>query len=193
MILGIDEVGRGPWAGPLVVGAVVLADHIPEGLTDSKKIIKSKHLGLAKAIKEESFAWSLGWVHSEELDEVGLSRALELATLRAVEGMELDILKLERVIIDGTSNFLKSHPLAQLAEVLPKADLLEPSVSAASIIAKQARDAYMTEWAKVYPAYGFDTNAGYGVAKHKEAIELHGVTPLHRRSFAPIRKYLASN
>lgn len=193
MILGIDEVGRGPWAGPLVVGAVVFGDHIPEGMTDSKKILKSKHLGLAENIKKEAVAWGLGWVHSEELDEVGLSRALELATLRAVEKFDLEITQYERVIIDGTANFLKDSPLAQLAEVLPKADLLEPSVSAASIIAKQARDAYMTEWAKVYPAYGFETNAGYGVAKHKEAIELYGVTPLHRRSFAPIRKYLARN
>lgn len=191
MILGIDEVGRGPWAGPLVVGAVVLGSVHPEGLTDSKKIAKKKHLGLAEEIKASAVYWGLGWVFPEELDEIGLSRSLELATLRSVEGLDVAIQDLERVIIDGTANFLKDSPLAQLAEVLPKADLLEPSVSAASIIAKQARDAYMTKQAALYPDYGFDTNAGYGVVKHKAAIELHGITPLHRRSFAPVKKYLA--
>lgn len=186
MILGIDEVGRGPWAGPLVVGAVVLGDKPIEGLTDSKKLTKKRRKELAEAIYDHAQAVGLGWVSAQELDDIGMSAALKLATRRAVERINVPY---HEIIIDGTINLLSGTKKAPYVTTLAKADLLIPSVSAASIVAKVARDDYMEQQAKKYPAYGFERNSGYGVKMHREAIELHGVTPLHRLSFAPLAKY----
>ncbi len=186
MILGIDEVGRGPWAGPLVVGAVVLGGAAIEGLDDSKKLSKKKRELLDHEIREKAEAVALGWVTAAELDEVGMSDALRLATRRAVEQIRVPY---HEIIIDGTVNFLSDTGKGKYVTTLPKADALVPSVSAASIIAKVARDRYMAEQDEVYPGYGFTAHAGYGVAKHREAIERLGVTPLHRLSFAPLQKY----
>lgn len=186
MILGIDEVGRGPWAGPLVVGAVVLPEgEAFEGLTDSKKLTAKKRLALDLIIREKALGWGLGWVHAEEIDAIGLSQALRLATIRAVEAVKTPY---HEIIIDGTINFLSETVKGQYVTTLPKADFLIPAVSAASIIAKVARDTYMEEQSLVYPEYGFDSHVGYGTARHQKALETHGVTPLHRRSFAPIAK-----
>lgn len=186
MILGIDEAGRGPWAGPLVVGAVVLGDSEINGLTDSKKLTKRKRELLYDEIINKAAAFSAGWVEARELDEVGMSEALRLATRRAVERIDIPY---EDIIIDGTINFLKGTGKERHVQVMPKADLLVPSVSAASIMAKVERDRYMIEQGVLYPEYGFESHVGYGVAKHREAIERHGVTPLHRLSFAPLAKY----
>ena len=186
MILGIDEVGRGPWAGPLVVGAVVLPEgEAFEGLTDSKKLTAKKRLALDRIIREKALGWGLGWVHAEEIDAVGLSQALRLATIRAVEAVKTPY---HEIIIDGTINFLSETVKGQYVTTLPKADFLIPAVSAASIIAKVARDTYMEEQSLAYPDYGFDSHVGYGTAKHQQALKEYGVTPLHRRSFAPIAK-----
>ena len=194
MILGIDEVGRGPWAGPLVVGAVVLGGAEIEGLDDSKKLTKKRREVLDEAIREQSAAWALGWVSAGELDEVGMSQALRLATRRAVTKIQAQCkannVAFDEIIIDGTVNFLADTALEQYVTVMAKADGLIPSVSAASIIAKVARDQFMAEQDAVYPGYGFASNAGYGVAKHRAAIERLGVTPLHRLSFAPLAKYV---
>ena len=193
MILGIDEVGRGPWAGPLVVGAVILGGAEIEGLNDSKKLTKKRREALDEVIREQAAAWALGWVSAGELDDVGMSRALRLATRRAVEQIQAQCkekgLTFDEIIIDGTVNFLADTALEQYVTVMAKADGLIPSVSAASIIAKVARDQFMAEQDAVYPGYGFASNAGYGVAKHRAAIERLGVTPLHRLSFAPLAKY----
>ena len=193
MILGIDEVGRGPWAGPLVVGAVVLGGAEIEGLDDSKKLTKKRREVLDEAIREQSAAWALGWVSAGELDEVGMSQALRLATRRAVKQIQSQCkeknLAFDEIIVDGTVNFLADTALEQYVTVMAKADGLIPSVSAASIIAKVARDQFMAEQDVIYPGYGFASNAGYGVAKHRAAIERLGVTPLHRLSFAPLAKY----
>ena len=186
MILGIDEVGRGPWAGPLVVGAVVLGGANITGLTDSKKLSKKRREALDIIIRKEAQAIGLGWVSAPELDELGMSEALRLATRRAVEQINVPY---HEIIIDGTINFLADTAKGQYVTTMPKADLLVPSVSAASIIAKVARDAYMDEQDEVYPGYNFSSHAGYGVAKHRAAIEALGVTPLHRLSFAPLVKY----
>jgi len=184
MIMGIDEVGRGPWAGPLVVGAVVLPDGVSiDGLTDSKKLSAKKRLELDAQIREVALGWGLGWVHADELDAVGLSGALKLATIRAAEAVKAPY---HEIIIDGTINFLKETNKGAYVTTLAKADLLIPAVSAASIIAKVARDTYMANQETVYPGYGFASHVGYGTAKHREALDKHGVTPLHRRSFAPI-------
>lgn len=186
MILGIDEVGRGPWAGPLVVGAVVLGDHTIDGLTDSKKLSDKKRRELADLIYDQADAVGLGWVYPAEIDEVGLSRALVLATIRAVEQISVPY---HEIIIDGTVNFLRDTSKGQYVTTLKKADLLIPSVSAASIVAKVARDTYMTEQAAEYSGYGFEKHVGYGTAQHIQAIERYGVTPLHRLSIKPLEKY----
>ena len=193
MILGIDEVGRGPWAGPLVVGAVILGGAEIDGLDDSKKLTKKRREALDVEIREKAAAWALGWVSAQELDDIGMSEALRLATRRAVEQIQAQCrqqnLAFSEIIIDGKVNFLRGTALEKFAMTMPKADGLIPSVSAASIVAKVARDKFMTEQAAVYPGYGFASNAGYGVAKHRAAIERLGVTPLHRLSFAPLAKY----
>lgn len=182
MIVGIDEVGRGPWAGPLVVGAVVLGCEI-DGLTDSKKLTAKKREQLYDIIMENAASVGLGWVHADELDEIGLSAALALACRRAVEQIDAPY---HEIIIDGTVNLLKDTGKGPYVTTMKKADLLVPSVSAASIVAKVARDEYMTAQHELYPAYGFAAHVGYGTAAHKAVIESHGITPLHRKSFAPI-------
>jgi ribonuclease HII len=186
MILGIDEVGRGPWAGPLVVGAVVLGGTPIEGLTDSKALSKKRREALDAIIRQNALAVGLGWVNAAELDEIGMSAALRLATRRAVAEITVPY---HEIIIDGRDNFLDDTNKGQYVTTLVKADLLIPSVSAASIVAKVARDNYMREQAAIYPEYGFDAHAGYGVKKHREAIDVFGVTPLHRLSFAPLKKF----
>ena len=196
MILGIDEVGRGPWAGPLVVGAVILGGAEIEGLDDSKKLTKKRRETLDEVIREQAAAWALGWVSASELDDVGMSQALRLATRRAVKQIQSQCkannVAFDEIIIDGTVNFLVDTALERYVTVMAKADGLIPGVSAASIIAKVARDQFMAEQDVVYPGYGFASNAGYGVAKHQAAIERLGVTPLHRLSFAPLQKYVGS-
>jgi len=185
MILGIDEVGRGPWAGPLVVGAVVLGDAAIDGLTDSKKLSAKRRDQLDILIREQAAGWGLGWVHAEELDQLGLAESLRVATIRAVEAVHTPY---NEIIIDGTINFLKETSKGKYVTTLAKADLLIPSVSAASIIAKVARDAFMAEQVAQYPGYGFEKHVGYGTALHRNAIDTLGITPLHRTSFAPIAK-----
>lgn len=189
MILGIDEVGRGPWAGPLVVGAVVLGGMVIEGLTDSKKLSKKRRGELDLIIRESATAYGLGWVHADEIDQIGLSEALRLATRRAVEQVTSPY---HEIIIDGTINFLDGTTKGKYVTTMPKADLLVPSVSAASIIAKVARDTYMAKQDDIYAGYKFSSHVGYGTAVHRAAIEKYGVTPLHRLSFAPLMKYRAS-
>lgn len=193
MILGIDEVGRGPWAGPLVVGAVILGGAEIDGLNDSKKLTKKRREVLDAEIRKKAAAWALGWVSAGELDEIGMSQALRLATRRAVEQVQSQCRKkslaFDEIIIDGMVNFLTDTALGRYVTVMAKADGLVPSVSAASIIAKVSRDNYMREQDEAYPGYGFAGNAGYGVAKHRAAIEKLGVCPEHRLSFAPLTRY----
>lgn len=193
MILGIDEVGRGSWAGSLVVGAVILGGAEIDGLDDSKKLTKKRRQTLDALIRQQAAAWALGWVSAQELDDIGMSETLRLATRRAVEQIQAQCrqqnLAFSEIIIDGKVNFLRGTALEKFAMTMPKADGLIPSVSAASIVAKVARDQFMAEQDAVYPGYGFASNAGYGVAKHRAAIERLGVTPLHRLSFAPLAKY----
>ena len=188
-ILGIDEVGRGPLAGPLVVGAVILPVEAKEWfneLKDSKKLTAKKREKLNEIILAEA-ATGLGWVSNVELDEVGMSEALKLATRRAVKAVQSLHAPFSQIVIDGKVNFLKSTPLEKYVSVMVKADDLIREVSAASIIAKVARDKYMVEMAEKYPEYGFDKHVGYGTAFHRKAIEEFGVCPEHRRSFEPCK------
>ena len=186
MILGIDEVGRGPWAGPLVVGAVVLGDMKIDGLTDSKKLSKKRRNELDIEIRNKALGFGLGWVEANEIDKVGLSEALKLATRRAVEQVKTPY---HEIIIDGTINFLVDTAKGQFVTTMKKADLLISSVSAASVIAKVARDNFMALQDDIYPGYNFSSHVGYGTAAHRAAIDNLGVTPLHRLSFAPLKKY----
>jgi ribonuclease HII len=184
MILGIDEVGRGAWAGPLVVGAVVLGGVQIDGLTDSKKLTPKLRKVLAKQIKQDAVAIGLGWVSSETIDRIGLSEALKMATRLAVKDINAQY---DEIIIDGTVKLLDDPRVTTIKQ----ADLLIPSVSAASIVAKVARDYYMSEIAhKHYPDYGFDRHVGYGTALHSTKLVEHGPADLHRLSFTPVKKAL---
>jgi len=187
-ILGIDEVGRGPWAGPLVIGAVVLPDDFDTtGLTDSKKLTSKQREYLSQSLFSANISnIGLGWVYAPELDAVGLSAALRLATRRAVAQVKSPF---HEIIIDGTVNFLSGTKLERHVTVLKKADFLIPAVSAASIVAKVARDTYMTELDLKYPGYGFASHVGYGTTQHKKALETLGKTPEHRNSFKPIQSF----
>ena len=195
MILGIDEVGRGPYAGPLVIGACVLGDwqnsenaEWIEKLTDSKKLSAKRREELYVLIKEKALATAAGWVSSAEIDEVGLSEALRLATRRAVEQIQKTKVPFSEIIIDGTMNFLVGTKLEKYVSTLKKGDFLVKEISAASILAKVERDKYMAELDAVYPGYGFGKHVSYGTAAHQKAMEEFGLTPEHRRSFRPVRE-----
>ena len=190
-LLGIDEVGRGPWAGPLVVGACVLREPI-EGLTDSKKLTPKKREALAPIIHEKAYC-GLGWVSAAELDKIGLSAALRKACREAVKRIQEAHSEFNGIIIDGTVNFLSDTPLGKYVTVKPKADFLVPEVSAASIIAKVARDHYMIELAERFPGYGFEKHVGYGTALHRAALEKYGPCEEHRRSFRPVAEISHNN
>ena len=181
--VGIDEVGRGCWAGPLVAGAVILSSPI-DGLKDSKKLTKRQREKFAAEIKNSAAAVGLGWVQAPEIDKLGLTEAVRLAMRRAVALIDMEY---DEIIIDGNINFLSDNPKSK---ALVKADDTIPSVSAASIVAKVARDNYMSEIAANYPDYGFVNHVGYGTALHLERLRLHGVSDLHRRSFKPVSALL---
>ena len=199
MILGIDEVGRGPYAGPLVIGACILGDwqnsenaEWIEKLTDSKKLSTKRREELYILIKEKALATATGWVSSTEIDEVGLSEALRLATRRAVEQIQKTKVPFSEIIIDGTMNFLVGTKLEKYVSTLKKGDFLVKEISAASILAKVERDKYMVELDAIYPEYSFVKHVGYGTAAHQKAMEEFGLTPEHRRSFRPVREIAES-
>ena len=170
----------------MVVGAVVLGEENIEGLDDSKKLTKKKREFLENEIYQKAKSTGLGWVSASELDEAGMSKALELATIRAVKQIDCSY---NEIIIDGTVNFLRNTQKGKYVRTMAKADSLFSCVSAASIIAKVGRDRYMNELGKKYPEYGFESNAGYGTKKHIEAIEKIGIIHEHRISFKPLSKY----
>ena len=182
MIVGIDEVGRGAWAGPLVVGAVLLGGTSIDGLTDSKKLTKKQRELLDLEIRQKALAVGLGWVSAKHIDQIGLTEALKLASRRAIAHIRHEYAE---IIIDGTFAFLDDPRVS----VMPKADLLVPSVSAASIVAKVARDNYMRHVDGVFPGYKFSGHVGYGTAAHRQAINELGTSPLHRLSYAPLEQY----
>ena len=178
--MGLDEVGRGCWAGPLVAGAVLLDQPI-SGLKDSKKLTKTQRQKLDAQIRVSAVALGLGWVSAEEIDQLGLTAAVRLAMKRAMEIIP-DLY--DQIIIDGNYNFFADNPKSR-AQI--GADNSVPAVSAASIIAKVARDTYMAKVALTYPEYGFEKHVGYGTTAHQLALKINGITKLHRRSFRPIQ------
>lgn len=178
--VGVDEVGRGCWAGPLVAGAVLLAGPIP-GLKDSKLLSKKRREELAVIIEKEAIAYGLGWVDAATIDSVGISMAVKMAMGQAVSAIMTDY---DEIVIDGNLNFLTENFKAR---ALIRADMTVPAASAASILAKVARDIYMAEAAKTFPGYGFEAHVGYGTAVHRAALRNLGICELHRTSYKPIR------
>lgn len=190
-ILGIDEVGRGPLAGPLVVGAVILPEKRSkwvEELRDSKQIRPKRREELAWTINKYAAAVGLGWVEAKEIDRMGMMEALRLATRRAVEEVQAQRKAFSEIVIDGDINFLEGTRLAPYTTTVVKGDDLIKEVSAASIVAKVARDNYMIDLGAEYPDYGFERHMGYGTDFHRTMISAYGLCPEHRRLVKLVRK-----
>ena len=186
IIAGVDEVGRGPLAGPVVTAAVILpAEFDLPFLTDSKKLTEKRRAVLDTAIKEQALAWTIAEATVEEIDQINILQATMLAMQRAVGDLSI---KPDMVLVDGN----RAPDFGIQAKPIVGGDGLEPSISAASIIAKVARDTLMKDYAETYPGYGFERNSGYPTKQHREALIEQGVTPIHRRSFAPVKKLLTS-
>jgi ribonuclease HII len=179
LLVGLDEVGRGPLAGPLAVGAVILSrDTMIPGLNDSKKLSAAQRESLAKEIKAQARAWTVEYIEAEEIDAAGISLCLRMAFSRAVRKIEASGLVPEVVLLDG-------NPLgfdARERNVI-KGDGRCASIAAASIVAKVERDHLMQDYAKRSPHYGFEKSKGYASPEHIEAIRVHGLCPLHRKTF----------
>lgn len=183
VVIGVDEAGRGPLAGPVVAAACVLGPDAPQGLDDSKKLSAKRRAVLEPQIKA-SCRWALGVVEADEIDRINIFAATMLAMTRAVAALALDP---DEVLIDGNMTPAGRHPdWCWPARAIVGGDALEPCISAASILAKEHRDRLMREYAEAHPHYGWQTNMGYGTAEHLAALRQHGPTPLHRRSFAPV-------
>lgn len=186
MIAGVDEAGRGPLAGPVVAAAVVLCDP-PPGLADSKKLSAPRRAGLEAAIKQ-SCHWAVGVVEVADIDRLNIFHATMLAMTRAVEALCARIgCDPVEVLIDGNMTpHGRNADWRWNARAIVGGDAIEPCISAASIIAKEHRDGLMRQAALAHPHYGWERNKGYGTRDHLNALRVHGATPLHRRSFAPV-------
>ena len=185
LICGVDEVGRGPLVGAVVTAAVILDPNNPiVGLNDSKKLSEKKRLQLAEEIKTKALSWSLGRAEVHEIDSLNILHATMLAMTRAVQGLHI---KPQWALIDGNR---VPKDIGVQASAVVKGDALVPEISAASILAKVARDEEMQQLAELYPQYGFAGHKGYPTAEHLAAIKTHGVINEHRRSFKPVRDVL---
>ena len=182
IVAGVDEAGRGPLAGPVVAAAVVLRKPIA-GLTDSKKLSAKRRATLFDIIRQDAEAFSIAEATVEEIDRINILQATLLAMKRAVESLGV---RVDKVLIDGN----RCPELSIPAQAIVKGDLLEPAISAASILAKVTRDRALIEYHKSYPEYGFSSHKGYPTKQHMEAIAAHGVLDIHRKSFAPVSRHL---
>ncbi len=183
IVAGIDEAGRGPWAGPVVAAAVILDYHsIPQGMDDSKKLTKKHREKLFPLIMQQCRT-GIGIADCEEIDRLNILQATKLAMLRAVEALPIIP---DTALVDGNS--LPDLPCN--AQAVIKGDSKSLSIAAASIIAKVTRDRIMAGLHMEFPQYGWDSNAGYGTKQHQEALAGYGITPHHRKSFAPVKRAL---
>ena len=183
-VAGLDEVGRGAWAGPLVAAAVVLDPvRVPRGIADSKTLAPARRTALAEEIGAVAIV-GLGSVEPAEIDAMGLTAANDLAMVRALAALRL---RPEAALVDGRR---VPHGLDLPAEAVIRGDALSLSIAAASIVAKVARDATMARLAAEFPDYGWDGSKGYGTARHLDALTRHGPTPHHSRRFRPIADLL---
>lgn len=184
-VCGIDEAGRGPLAGPVVAAAVILDPDRPiAGLNDSKKLSEKKRDALAVTIRERALAWAVAEATVEEIDRLNILHATMLAMQRAVAALQV---KAESALVDGN----RCPKLEIPCEAVVKGDGKIASIAAASILAKTVRDAGMLVLHEQYPQYGFDRHMGYPTAAHFAALEAHGASPVHRRSFGPVAKQLS--
>lgn len=185
LVCGVDEAGRGPLAGPVFAAAVILDPANPiDGLRDSKKLTEARRDYLAERIRTCSLAWSIAQCSEAEIDELNILQATMLAMRRAVEGLKLTP---TLALIDGN----RSPKLSIKSESIIRGDDKVDAISAASILAKTARDAALMQLHQQYPHYAFDRHKGYPTALHLERLRAHGVSPVHRRSYAPVRAMLA--
>ena len=183
-VAGVDEVGRGPLAGPVVAAAVILDPERPiEGLADSKKLSEKRREALAEVIKEQALSWALGRAEVEEIDRLNILQASLLAMQRAVAGLQPAA---EFALVDGN----RCPDLACPAEAVIKGDDRVPVISAASVIAKVARDREMVALEQTFPGYGLAQHKGYPTKAHLESLQRLGVATIHRRTFGPVRKIL---
>ena len=185
--MGIDEAGRGPLAGPVVAAAVVLGKGAPDGLADSKVLSPKKRAVLDAQIRE-TCAWAIGVIDPEQIDKINILQAtLEAMTQATARLCAMLKAPPADILIDGNMTPAgRRDGWRWPARAIVGGDASEPAISAASIIAKQWRDHFMVEAAKTHPHYGWESNKGYGSKAHIEALRLHGPTPLHRHSFAPV-------
>ena len=185
LIAGVDEVGRGPLIGAVVTAAVILDPAKPiVGLADSKKLSEKRRLQLAEEIREKALCWSLGRAEVAEIDNLNILHATMLAMTRAVQGLHI---RPEWTLIDGNR---VPVDLVGAASAVVKGDALVPEISAASILAKVARDAEMQQLHELHPEYNFAAHKGYPTAEHLSAIKKYGILAEHRRSFKPVRDLL---
>ena len=186
-VCGVDEAGRGPWAGPVSAGAVILDPaRIPEGLNDSKKLTERARNALEPEIMATALAWGVGFATVEEIDNLNILQATGLAMRRAVEAMAI---KPAHALVDGNYRFILPCPVTPVVG----GDGKSLSIAAASILAKVARDRLMVEMDALYPGYGFAGHKGYHARSHVEALSRLGPSPIHRRSWAPIRALLGGS
>jgi len=188
LIVGLDEAGRGPLAGPVVASGVVISDLsqvIPE-VRDSKKMTEKQRDKAYLEIKKLSLAYGIGLVGPREIDKMGIQNAVLQAMTTAVEIIERKLnSKVDYIIADGMNILsIKNYKM----EKITKGDLHHYSIAAGSVLAKVTRDRIMREYHEKYPEYGFDTHVGYGTKKHMEALKKYGATEIHRRSFSPVNK-----
>jgi len=191
LIIGIDEAGRGPLAGPVVASAVILDPARPiDGLNDSKKLSEATRNELAPLIRERALAWVVACAEVEEIDRINILQATMQAMRRALLGLSFAPAEKFSLHIQVDGNRLPplhALPFVCTAEAVIGGDALVPAISAASILAKVTRDALMVEYDRLHPQYGFAVHKGYGTPKHLQALQQHGPCALHRRSFAPVR------
>jgi ribonuclease HII len=187
IIIGVDEAGRGPLAGPVVAAAVVLGREIPAGLDDSKRL-SAKRRGVLDQAVRAGCCWAVAVVAPDEIDRVNIFQATMLGMTRAVTSLTAALgAGPYEVLIDGNMTPAgRCREWCWPARAIVGGDGIEPAISAASIIAKEWRDRLMVEAAQAHPHYGWERNKGYGTAEHMDALRVHGPTPLHRRSFAPV-------
>ena len=184
LICGVDEAGRGPLAGPVYAAAVILDDDQPiEGLADSKKLSEKRRDYLTLQIKQRARAWAIATASVEEIDTLNILQASLLAMRRAIEGLPM---RPHQILVDGLYCPMTGIP----SRAIVQGDSIVASISAASILAKTARDAAMIELHDRYPQYGFAVHKGYPTVMHIEALKLHGVSIQHRTSFRPVRELL---
>lgn len=184
-VCGVDEAGRGPWAGPVCAAAVILDPaNAPSGLDDSKKLTHLKREALESEIKARAVAWCVGWASVEEIGQLNILQATGLAMRRAIEGLAVTPVF---ALVDGNYRFRLPCEIRTVV----KGDSLSASIAAASILAKTARDRLMVEMDAAYPGYGFAAHKGYHAPVHVAALKALGPSPIHRRGWAPIRDLFA--